>query len=308
MDKEFNKLHESGVPLSSNVNYKVKIKRGRMHIDLSPLPDDIYVSYELLNEYFQPIDSHGSSYETECSFPLKTLGVWSIRLNFYESQKTTIVRYSFQTISIDFDEKQLLNTFNFKEEERSFAISRLERVLYSNRITTNERFESLAQRLIEMITGYTLVDYLVERETTLFYFYCDSDHYDLGKYLYYMFYMDSRIEVKECISKLPYTVKDIKFRRVNSLVLDKKIPIFIISPRPEKKLENYFSERGNISFSLANVNVEIQKYYPNEVMRTNPNKYQKIKNGVQNTNKIELIKDKLKIRTRIKRLVKKKKR
>lgn len=268
MKKKFDKLHEKGIPLSSVVNYKVEIEDGKIYINISPLPEDIFVAYELLNEHLQPLDSHVPSYETECSFPLRTLGMWCIRLSFYENQKPTKIRYSFQTISLDFDEKKLLNTFNFKTEGKDFAKGRLERTLYASNLKRSKLLENLALRLAEFTNGYTLADYLVERGMKYFYFYCESDHSDLGKYLYYTLYTDSRIQIKECISQCPYTISgrkaqkpDIKFQKLTSLILDKDIPIFIISSQSERKLEDYLSSRGNMSFSLVNINTEIQRYY-----------------------------------------------
>ena len=279
---EFVKYNEIGISFDERINYIAKLENGMIRVSVLNLPNDFCIGFELVKNYAKVIDNYAPSQVNTAMFEIKNFGDYQVRILFYHSSDLNEVKYQFETIPFIFDNSTFIKTLNNKGYDYNDALTRFRRILFDEHMHQTNSVDLLTTLSQESDLGYSFVDYLIDKEITNIYLYCEERDWNLGRSFYHKLYVDPRINIKGCISDITFIGKKtdnypmVDLVSVNYFSYEEDDVIILLSANGLPEVELEFIGRGLNVFNIQNllkdtatyarVNYpyqKLQKKYPN---------------------------------------------
>jgi len=259
------KYREIGNLLKKPVNYVIKIENGVLHIELSSLPENICVGYELLFN-MSSVDTLSPSYVANASFELRNFGSYSVRARFYQSDNLSRIVYRYDTEHFDYVLFSAVRSINLEKHNCKKTLDRFERLLFDENKRQEQMIKHLSELAHQMSLGYSFIDYLLTKNITSLYFYCERRDWELGRGLFSLLYNDERIKIKNCISDRPFTgegigdlYRKVKFISIDSCYYEKEENVFAAFVHTRSDLDNKFRRLGLNVYSMNDLDIVLQR-------------------------------------------------
>jgi len=266
LEQQFSKFRETGVAFSISIDYLAKIENGILRVELSELPKNICVGYELLRN-MKVVESLSPSYVTKSSFELKYFGDYSVRVRFYKHDNLNITTYRYDTKHFIYTLSSVIGSLNPDRYDFKDAIDRFERLLFDESRHKERMGWFLSMLSHQTSLGYSFIDYLLSINVSSLYFYCDERDWELGRALFSLLYNDGRIKIQDCISEISFNGKSIgnlyptvKFSNKNAKYYEVRENVLIVSVYPQPNLEYELKNFGLNLYKIDDViNASLKK-------------------------------------------------